>query len=158
MENIDTYKKAKEKANLEINDHLKAHQQYNESTVLAIAYLNEYLPWYKVKFKKKGGGYIQESIILELKSLFGNNVDVKIIKKYLAKRGIISTTQLFVISLIIMPLIMTFLFYTIVQLEDKSIYFIFYYGVFSACCIFACIWNETSLIRLYRIKEIKMKE
>ncbi len=57
MDNLDTYKKAKEKTDCEINTHLQTCQLHNEATSLAIAYLNDYLPWYKIKFKAKGGGY-----------------------------------------------------------------------------------------------------
>ena len=46
MENLDTYKKAKDLDDNEINAHLKNRQQYNEATALSVAYLNDYLPWY----------------------------------------------------------------------------------------------------------------
>ena len=158
MENLDTYKNAKEKADLEINNHLKNLHQYNEATTLSLAYLNDYLHWYKIKFKNKAGGYIQDAIILELKKLFGNNVDVKVIKKYLVKHGIISSVQIFIICVLILPLIASSLFYILVQLEYKYLYFIFAMIFLVMGAIFAGIWTESTLFRLYRIKEIKVKE
>lgn len=158
MDNLDTYKKAKEKTDCEINAHLQTRQLHNEATSLAIAYLNDYLPWYKIKFKAKGGGYIQESIILELKSHFGNNVDAKVIKNYLAKSGIISSSQIFCICVLVFPLLASALFYNFVQLEKVDTYFMFCIAFLVIGVIFAGIWCESSLIRLYRIKDVKVKK
>ena len=66
MDNLDTYKKAKEKTDCEINAHLQTRQLHNEATSLAIAYLNDYLPWYKIKFKAKGGGYISRNYYIRI--------------------------------------------------------------------------------------------
>jgi hypothetical protein len=124
----------------EVNTKIKNSKDKGRAGLsLAIAYLNDYLPWYKVKFKAKGGGYIQESIILELKSHFGNNVDVKVIKNYLAKSGIISSSQIFCICVLVFPLLASAIFYNFVQLEQASIYFIFCIAFLVIGVIFAGI-------------------
>lgn len=150
MSNLNSYKNAKSKADAEIQALIKQQAQNNDATANAIAYLTEYINLYKYKFKNSGQGYIQDKIITDLVQLFGNDIDKKIIKQILNRNYIISSKQILLISIIIIPSIISI---TAVYGFNFSIFinrgiciFSFIFGI-----ILAFVWEESNIFRLYRI-------
>ena len=145
----NSYNQAREKAEAEIKTYNDKQNIANADTGFALVHLQEYLEWYKIKYNHIASGHIQDVIIKEVIDLFGKNVDRKALAKYLNKKGMFTSANVFFTLVALVPLITVCISYYMANTATKGL-LILYIVMFVLTIIVTAVWSETNMLRFYR--------